>query len=63
MYDGLKMAYGHVIQGPAIVEQPTTTIIVPPGYSLGLDEFNNYVIFHPELSPEDITKTFRKDPP
>ena len=32
------------IQGPAIIEEPTTTIVLPPNTSLTLNESANYVI-------------------
>ena len=34
-----------MIAGPAIVVQPTTTIVVPPDFDLVCDEFNNYLMF------------------
>jgi N-methylhydantoinase A len=45
VYDGLKLISGHQIRGPAIVQQPTTTIIVPPDFDLKCDEFNNYLMY------------------
>lgn len=45
VYDGIKMGYGNVIHGPAIVEVPTTTIVVTPEYSLTCDEYKNYVLY------------------
>lgn len=45
VYDGLKMANGHTVAGPAIVQQPTTTIIIPPDYDLRCDEYNNYLMY------------------
>lgn len=47
VYDGLKMGNGNFVPGPAIIEQPTTTIIVTPEFDLTCDEFNNYVM-HPK---------------
>lgn len=44
VYDGLKMAPGNCLSGPAIVEQPTTTIIVTAGYDLVCDRYGNYVL-------------------
>ena len=32
VFEGLKLHPGNTIQGPAIVVQPTTTIVVPTGY-------------------------------
>jgi N-methylhydantoinase A len=33
------------VKGPAIVQQPTTTIIVPADFDLKVDEFNNYLMY------------------
>jgi N-methylhydantoinase A len=45
VFDGLKLAPGNTISGPAIVEQPTTTIIITAGYDLVCDRFGNYVLY------------------
>ncbi|MBS1842849.1 MAG: hydantoinase/oxoprolinase family protein [Actinobacteria bacterium] len=34
--------HGDAVTGPAIVEHPLTTIVVPDDWSLGVDEFGNY---------------------
>lgn len=44
VYDGLKLLNGNIIQGPAIVEQPTTTIVITPQFDLSCDDYNNYVL-------------------
>ncbi|MDD4170153.1 MAG: hydantoinase/oxoprolinase family protein [Desulfotomaculaceae bacterium] len=44
VYDGLLMGNGNKLEGPAIVEQPTTTIIVTPEFKLVCDEYDNYVL-------------------
>ena len=44
IYDGDQMEYGNFIEGPAIVEQKTTTIVVPPGCSLELGKYGDYLI-------------------
>ncbi len=44
VYDGLRLHVGNRIAGPAIVAQPTTTIVVPPGFDLECDESDNYLI-------------------
>jgi N-methylhydantoinase A len=46
VYDGLALQRDNRLSGPAIVEQPTTTVIVTPGYDLACDAYGNYVI-HP----------------
>ncbi len=45
VYDGLLMGYGNQVSGPAIIEEPTTTIIVTPEFELVCDRFNNYVLY------------------
>jgi N-methylhydantoinase A len=45
VYDGLRLHTGHLVAGPAIVAQPTTTIVVPPDFELGCDDFDNYLIY------------------
>jgi N-methylhydantoinase A len=45
VFDGLKLQNGHQIKGPAIVQQPTTTIIVPPDFDLKCDEYGNYLMY------------------
>ena len=45
VYDGLKLVNGNRINGPAVVVQPTTTIIVPPDFALLCDEYNNYLMY------------------
>ena len=32
VYDGDRVRVGHLIQGPAIVEERFTTILIPPGW-------------------------------
>jgi N-methylhydantoinase A len=45
VYDGLQLQNGHEVKGPAIVQQPTTTIIVPADFDLKVDDFNNYLMY------------------
>jgi N-methylhydantoinase A len=47
VYDALRLVNGNVVTGPAIVDQPTTTIVVPPGFQLVCDHYNNFLM-HPE---------------
>nr|MDO8091058.1 hydantoinase/oxoprolinase family protein [Candidatus Sigynarchaeota archaeon] len=44
VYDGEKLGFGNKIDGPAIVEEPTTTIVVPPKSSLSVTKYGNYLI-------------------
>ncbi len=47
VYDGLLLHHGNSVAAPAIIEQPTTTIVVPPGYQMICDQYENYIV-HPE---------------
>jgi N-methylhydantoinase A len=44
VYDGDKLRHGHRIEGPAIVEQVNTTVLLPGGYGLGCDELGSFVM-------------------
>ncbi|NKB38776.1 MAG: hydantoinase/oxoprolinase family protein [Gammaproteobacteria bacterium] len=44
VYDGLALQSGNLLLGPAIVEQPTTTIVLPTATELRCDEWGNYLI-------------------
>lgn len=52
-YDNLKMTpvflgdrlvYGDIVHGPAIIEEPTTTIVVLPGYCAKVTKHNSYCL-------------------
>jgi len=38
------LAAGHVLQGPVIIEQFDTTIVVPPGWRVSTDAYANLMI-------------------
>jgi N-methylhydantoinase A len=42
VFDGEKLLSGNRVRGPAIVETADTTVVVPPGASLGLDTLGNF---------------------
>ncbi len=44
VYDGEGVGGGHRIDGPAIVEERFTTIVVYPGWTAELDRHGNYVV-------------------
>ena len=44
VYDGLALQPGNQLPGPAIIEQPTTTIVLPGDTQLGCDEWGNYLL-------------------
>jgi N-methylhydantoinase A len=44
VYDGEQLGADDQIQGPAVIEEPTTTIVVNPGWTARLDDSGTYVI-------------------
>ncbi len=44
IYDRLALPVGAVIQGPAILEQPDTTVLVEPDLQARVDTFGNTII-------------------
>ena len=54
VYDGLLLKHGNMVFGPAIVEEPTTTIVVPPDFDLTCDSYENYVMYRKDEKLQDI---------
>ena len=44
VYDGMKLACGHRVAGPAIVEEPATTVVIPASYLCAVDSVKNYIL-------------------
>jgi N-methylhydantoinase A len=44
VYDGERLACGHRLTGPAIVEERFTTLVLYPGHSAELDTHGNYAV-------------------
>ena len=44
IYDYARLAAGHVITGPAVVEVPATTVVIPDGMTGTVDSFGNLLI-------------------
>ncbi|MBI2371251.1 MAG: hydantoinase/oxoprolinase family protein [Deltaproteobacteria bacterium] len=45
VYDGERLGSGHRVPGPALVEQPTTTVFIPPEFTLACDRYGNYALY------------------
>jgi N-methylhydantoinase A len=43
IYDGDKLNPGNVMEGPCIIEERMTNIVVPPGFIVQVDDYGNYV--------------------
>ena len=50
VYDGVKLAAGNEFDGPAIIEEATTTIVVPSSYRCTVDNIRGYQL---ELKSQD----------
>jgi N-methylhydantoinase A len=61
VYDGLKMGNGNVVFGPAIIEEPTTTVIVTPDYDIMMDTYDNYIMHPKGINPHDLIKKLKKN--
>jgi N-methylhydantoinase A len=42
IYAGIQMKPSMAVRGPTIVEEPTTTVVVPPGWELSVNSFGDY---------------------
>jgi N-methylhydantoinase A len=43
-YPGAALEPGTVLAGPLVVREPTTTIVVPPGWTLTVTSLGNYLM-------------------
>ncbi|MDR2189540.1 MAG: hydantoinase/oxoprolinase family protein [Azonexus sp.] len=57
VYEGLRLFNGNIVPGPAIVVQPTTSILVPSDFELCCDIGNNYLMYR---KGEDVAELIRK---
>jgi N-methylhydantoinase A len=44
IYDSSRLKSGNVIPGPAVVEEPLTTVVIPKGFHCDIDEYGNYIM-------------------
>ncbi len=44
VYDSEKLKAGNLIAGPAIIEVPTTTVVIPRSFNCLVDKYSNYFI-------------------
>jgi N-methylhydantoinase A/oxoprolinase/acetone carboxylase beta subunit len=43
IYNGDKLLTGNILEGPCIVEEQMTTIVIPPGFRMKVDPRGNYI--------------------
>lgn len=51
VYDGQELPVGQLVGGPAVVEEPTTTIFVPEYFDLELDVSGSYIMTRKGFDP------------
>ncbi|WP_187369321.1 hydantoinase/oxoprolinase family protein [Baekduia soli] len=44
IHDGRALALGDVVQGPAVIDLPTTGIVVPPGAQVAVSDGGNFIM-------------------
>ncbi len=44
VYDGTRLLAGALLRGPAIIEETTTTVVVPASFVCAVDEWKNYLL-------------------
>jgi N-methylhydantoinase A len=42
IYDGDRLLAGNILEGPSIVEEAMTTVVIPPGFRMRVDEHGSY---------------------
>jgi N-methylhydantoinase A len=55
VYDGALLRAGNVFHGPAMIEEATTTVVVPSRYEVKVDEYRNYVMTRDEPSEASLS--------
>lgn len=60
IYDGTRMGHGNRISGPAIIEEPTTTVFITPDFQLTCDKYGNYLVHHKGSSLEETISRLKK---
>ena len=44
IFDGTKLAAGHTLPGPAVIEESATTVVIPASYLCTVDNVKNYIL-------------------
>lgn len=59
VYDGSAMGAGDVVQGPAVIEEVTTTIVIEPGWTVNLHESGVYMLTADDAVAKPIAQKTR----
>ncbi len=44
IYDGARLKSANVIKGPAVIEEITTTVVIPRGFGCSVDKYGSYIL-------------------
>lgn len=53
VYDGARLRAGNEFHGPAMIEEETTTVVVPSRYGVRVDAYRNYIMTRDEVASGD----------
>ena len=53
VYDSRILRAGNVISGPAIIEEATTTVVVPRAYRCTVDKYRSYLLTRSDGAGEE----------
>lgn len=59
VYDGFKLRYGNIVNGPAIIEQVNTTTFVTPEYQVASDRYGSYTMYLKDRKDEFKGRVFK----
>jgi len=59
VYDGFKLRYGNIVNGPAIIEQVNTTTFVTPEYQVASDRYGSYTMYLKDREDEFKGRVFK----
>ena len=54
VYHGDRMLAGNVIRGPAIIEEATTTVVIPETFVCTVDKYKNYILTRVEEARAEV---------
>jgi N-methylhydantoinase A len=56
VFDGSGLAPSMTVHGPAIVEEPTTTVVIPPQWELSVNDFGDYEMSSDIKGPVSVVR-------
>lgn len=59
VYDGIKLQFGNCMLGPALIELPTTSIVISPLFKAQMDEMGNFLLLQREATLETLLARLR----